>query len=275
MKNSKVADKVEQELMMLERDILFNRILKIESLPMSGVLLRYSLLFLSLLIIHILLRIIVGDQTTGILEYFFKHAFTSALISSLTVFIISFAYRYTVKNLSKVFRTSIVENRSKQILFLNIKKLVNINYQIFFVLIVTLLMAFAISFIEFPFKISFHSSLLVFFRRFVFYFLMNQGLYWAIVSPLPVKGLKDSSISELGGNDYSPFNTPLIRTIKRLFFAYSLFCFDAITMCTLGRYIVNLEFNFSKDFYWSMFLLIGVFSSFFTYMSALARIFHK
>lgn len=198
-------------------------------------------------------------------------AVTSALISALSFYVISWNYEYIVDQVTKAFSgpdQALGTNLDKK-LSAWVKKAVKPRYQLLGSIVSLTLIALILYVIVDIHQLSaehFGKVLAIF----IAVFSVGQGAYWAIVSPLFTRALSLGSLTELEHQEISgdagsidplyPHQTPLLVAASRFLSVAAITDAFVVTLCLVGLFVVRPRFTQGSSLkYTIIILLVGYF----------------
>ncbi len=202
-------------------------------------ILALGFLFLIFETIELLVLVIIREPIPPV----FVASLIAALIASLSIYVVSWCYQYTLEQTEAAISISaldkIVDNRSADWL----RKRVNPWTQILTSVVLIILAVLAVYVIEGKVDFPFESNVATFVALSLVVFGMGQGGYWAIVAPLMTRKLAQGDVPEIGIYSLYLSKTPILVAVSKVLSVFAIWDAVMVTLCLIGLFVLRPDFG--------------------------------
>ena len=190
----------------------------------------------------------------------------SAVVSSLSIFIVDFAYRYGGKQLENTVKPSTFGQNAEKRLIGWVNQVGNIKVQIFVSLSSSVIVLASLKIIQLTVGLPFYATNATFFTLGIITLCVAQGGYWAIVTPLITHEMSKCEVSQIEIYKLNPSNTVLLRVLTRICTVFLGMNATVITLCLVGFFALSPSLTLGGMLYVFSLILIGYIVSLYTFL---------
>jgi hypothetical protein len=190
----------------------------------------------------------------------------AALVSSLAIYVVSWCYQYTLEEFEIAVNASALGKKVEQRLIVWLGKVANPWPQLLTSIVATAIVIPTIYAIQHNVGLPFDANIATFIALGIVTCCMGQGGYWAIVTPIMTRELKECKPSEIGIHSLYPNNTPILVAVSKVLSVFALWDTVMVTLCLVGLFALRPDFNSGGILYIAGLVLVGYLVSSWTFL---------
>jgi len=219
-----------------------------------NLILALGLLFILFEIIELLTLTIIRQPILPV----FIVSLVAALVASLSFYVVSWCYQYTLEQVEAAIRVSKLGENVEKRLADWLRKTVNPWIQLSTSVMLIILVTLAVYVIEQKVGLPFINwNFATFVAVSIVTFGMGQSGYWAVITPLITRELRRSDISEIRVYPLYPNKTPFLVAVSKVLSVFAIWDAVMVTLCLIGLFALRLDFSKGNALYFLMLVFVG------------------